>query len=65
MCSASRLGLGYPNKAYYARRHPRVAALFGSTLLRGDAVVLDDDLQANTDRYIREMRASSSPPVSG
>lgn len=50
-------GLGYPNKAYYARRHPRVAALFGSTLLQGDAVVLDDDLQANTDRYIREMRA--------
>jgi len=50
-------GLGYPNKAYYARRHPRVAALFGSTLLQGDAVVLDDDLQANTDRYVREMRA--------
>jgi hypothetical protein len=50
-------GLGYPNKAYYARRHPRVAALFGSTLLHGDAVVLDEDLQANTDRYIREMRA--------
>jgi hypothetical protein len=49
-------GLGYPNKAYYARRHPRVAALFGSTLLQGDAAVLDDDLQANTDRYIREMR---------
>jgi hypothetical protein len=50
-------GLGYPNKAYFARRHPRVAALFGSTLLQGDAVVLDDDLQANTDRYVREMRA--------
>jgi hypothetical protein len=50
-------GLGYPNKAYYARRHPRVAALFGSTLLQGDAVVLDDDLQANTDRYVSEMRA--------
>ena len=50
-------GLGYPKKAHYARRHPRVAALFGSTLLQGDAVVLDDDLQANTDRYIREMRA--------
>jgi hypothetical protein len=49
-------GLGYPNKAYYARRHPRVASLFGSTLLQGDAVVLDDDLQANTDRYIREIR---------
>jgi len=37
-------GLGYPNKAYYAQRHPRVAALFGSTLLQGDAVVLEDPL---------------------
>lgn len=50
-------GLAYPNKAYYARRHPQVAALFGNTLLQGDAAVLDEDLQANTDRYIREMRA--------
>jgi len=50
-------GLAYPNKAYYARRHPQVAALFGGTLLQGDAVVLDEDLQTNTDRYIREMRA--------
>lgn len=54
-------GLAYPNKAYYARRHPKVSALFeaGATqvLLQGDAVVLDEDLQANTDRYIREMRA--------
>jgi hypothetical protein len=50
-------GLAYPNKAYYAREHPKVAAMFGQTLLQGDAVVLDDDLQANTDRYIKEMRA--------
>lgn len=50
-------GLAYPNKAYYARRHPQVAALFGDSLLQGDAAVLDEDLQANTDRYIREMRA--------
>lgn len=55
-------GLAYPNKAYYARSHPRVSVLFdagdsGSILLQGDATVLDQDLQANTDRYVREMRA--------
>lgn len=49
-------GLAYPNKAYYARRHPQVAAMVGDTVLQGDATVLDEDLQANTDRYIREMR---------
>jgi hypothetical protein len=54
-------GLAYPNKARYARRHPRVSALFGAPgglqiLLQGEAAVLDDDLQANTDRYVREMR---------
>ncbi len=49
-------GLAYPNKAYYTRRHPQVAAMVGETVLQGDAVVLDDDLQANADRYIREMR---------
>ncbi|MGH2719591.1 MAG: hypothetical protein ACRDJU_13575 [Actinomycetota bacterium] len=49
-------GLAYPNKAYCARRHPQVAAMVGDTVLQGDAAVLDDDLQANTDRYIREMR---------
>jgi len=49
-------GLAYPNKAYYARQHPQVAAMVGDTVLQGNAVVLDDDLQANTDRYIREMR---------
>ena len=54
-------GLAYPNKAHYARRHPRVSALFRGrgmqVLLQGDAVVLDEDLQANTDRYVREMRS--------
>lgn len=55
-------GLAYPNKAYYARSHPRVSVLFdaggsGSILLQGEATVLDEDLQANTDRYVREMRA--------
>ncbi|HEU5004251.1 MAG TPA: hypothetical protein VFW71_15925 [Actinomycetota bacterium] len=56
------VGLAYPNKAHYARLHPRVSALFCAPateplVLHGDAVVLDGDLQANTDRYIREMRA--------
>src|SRR5438270_12780538 len=43
-------GLAYPNKAHYARRRPRVAALFAGTagrstevLLQGEAVVLDGD----------------------
>src|SRR2546429_7580252 len=57
-------GLAYPAKAHYARRRPRVAALFAGTgrrstevLLQGEAVVLDGDVQAGTDRYVREMRA--------
>lgn len=54
-------GLAYPDKAHYARRHPQVSALFRDgdrhVLIQGRAVVLDEDLQANTDRYIREMRA--------
>jgi hypothetical protein len=49
-------GVAYPNKAYYARQHPQVAAMLGGFVLQGDATVLDADLQANTDRYIREMR---------
>lgn len=56
------VGLAYPNKARYARAHPRVSALFQAPgadplVLHGEAAVLDGDLQANTDRYIREMRA--------
>lgn len=55
-------GLAYPAKADYAARNPRVAALFpgarhGDLLLRGRAAVLAGDLQANTDRYVRELRA--------
>lgn len=50
-------GLAYPNKAYYVRAHPKVGVLVGDVALQGDAVVLDQDLQANTDRYVREMRA--------
>ena len=58
-------GLTYPTKAQRARRNPRVALLFADhvgsgltdapvVLVQGIAHVADDDLQANTDRYILE-----------
>lgn len=60
-------GLAYPNKALYAKRHPKVAIFFSDArssglsrapevLVTGDATVLEDDLQENTDRYVREIR---------
>lgn len=60
-------GLAYPNKAEYPKRNPKVALLFSDpifsgltdspkVLVQGDATVLDEDIQANTDRYVREMR---------
>jgi hypothetical protein len=61
-------GLTYPSKAERARRDPRVAVLFSSpassgltdapiVLVQGLASVRDADLQATTDRYLRETRA--------
>lgn len=61
-------GLAYPNKADYAKRNPQVSLLFSDpassglrdppqVLLQGRASVLDEDLQANTDRYVAEIRA--------
>ncbi|MFF4619481.1 hypothetical protein [Nonomuraea jabiensis] len=53
-------GLTYPDKAERARRDPRVALLFEGdpvVLVQGRATVRDADLQANTDRYVRESRA--------
>lgn len=58
-------GLVYPAKAERARRNPKVAQLFSdprgsgvstphTLLVIGDACVRDRDLQANTDRYIRD-----------
>jgi hypothetical protein len=58
-------GVGYPKKADDARRHPRVALLFsdptgsqldGNTrvLVQGTAIVDEDDLAANRERYMAE-----------
>jgi hypothetical protein len=58
-------GLSYPDKAERARRNRRVALLFSEpsgsgltsppvVLVQGSASVRDADLQANTDRYVRE-----------
>ena len=58
-------GLSYPDKAERARRNPRVALLYSDptgsgldsapvVLVEGLATVRDADLQAGTDRYVRE-----------
>lgn len=58
-------GLGYPKKADDARRNPRVALLFSDptgsgvdagtrVLVQGTAVVDEDDLAANRERYFAE-----------
>lgn len=69
-------GLTYPLKAERARHDPRVALLFSSTsetqlpgaptvLIQGLATVRDADLQANTDRYVRESRAKMPQAYQG
>lgn len=58
-------GLTYPTKADRARRNPKVALLYSDSvgsglknpptaLVYGYAAVRDHNLQANTDRYVRE-----------
>jgi hypothetical protein len=61
-------GLSYPWKAERARKHPKVCLLYSDSTCRihgrpatalvyGQATVRDADLQANTDRYIRAVKA--------
>jgi hypothetical protein len=60
-------GLAYPNKCTYPKKNPKVALLFSdptgshilgapAVLVQGDATVLDEDMQKNLDRYVRELR---------
>ncbi len=69
-------GLSYPDKAERARRDPRVALLYSSVessdlgqapvaLVQGRATVRDADLQANTDRYVREAFAKTGAGFAG
>ncbi|MFN8529098.1 MAG: hemerythrin [Anaerolineae bacterium] len=69
-------GLVYPAKAERARRDRRVGLLFShptgsglsdppTVLVIGDASVRDRDLQANTDRYIRESSLKLPDMMSG
>jgi hypothetical protein len=63
-------GLAYPTKAERVRRNPKVALLYSDpvgsgltnppvALVTGWGAVRDRDLQANTDRYIRELIAKN------
>ncbi|WP_218671242.1 pyridoxamine 5'-phosphate oxidase family protein [Microbispora sp. GKU 823] len=69
-------GLTYPDKAERARRDPRVALLYSSAegsgldrppvvLVQGRAAVRDADLQANTDRYVRDSLAKTGSGFAG
>jgi hypothetical protein len=60
-------GLGYPKKANDARANPKVALLFSDptgcgldvspqVLVQGTATIVDDDLEANRERYARESK---------
>jgi hypothetical protein len=73
-------GLGWPKKARDARRNPKVALLFSDAtgsgiaeppmvLVQGTAEVDDRDLEANRDRYLRDIaeklgrRPDPKPPI--
>ncbi|MHB8612694.1 MAG: pyridoxamine 5'-phosphate oxidase family protein [Candidatus Dormibacteraceae bacterium] len=68
-------GYMYPAKAQNAKRNPQVAVLFSDptasgrddsdpiTLVQGTAVVSDQDLQQNTERYVDRLLASGMAGV--
>lgn len=69
-------GLTYPTKAERARRNPSVALLYSDAkgsgvedapvvLVLGKAAVRDRDLQANTDRYLRESMRKYAAALKG
>ncbi|NUS07573.1 MAG: hemerythrin, partial [Nonomuraea sp.] len=61
-------GLTYPGKAERARRDPRVALLAEGdavVLVQGRATVRDADLQANTDRYVRDSQTKIPDAFAG
>ena len=71
-CIDVTTGLGYPKKAKDARANPKVALLFSDAtgsgiedppqvLVQGTAQVDDHDLDANRERYRRELDAIAPP----
>lgn len=69
-CIDVTTGLGFPKKARDAARNPKVALLFSDptgsgidrapmVLVQGTAVVDDQDLDANRERYVRDAAAKS------
>jgi hypothetical protein len=79
-CIDVTTALGFPKKARDAARNPKVSLLFSDStgsglknppmvLVQGTAVVDDDDLEANRERYVQDAAAksggsSSVPPPS-
>src|SRR5690349_2016842 len=66
-------GVTYPAKAERVRRNPKTSLLFSNptgsgltnpptVLVYGMSAVRDRNLQANTDRYIRELKGRNSVP---